>query len=157
VKNIVTAASVCWEGYVHTGCWYWASRYSSSAPKGCNCCITAWSSSTNAPFLYRSCFLIDSLSTMELSSSYLEVQRFEVNVACSCVPDVLGSDINILDTSLLFAGNNVDHNIITLDGMGWDRNDSCHHTIHSQTLCQSDCSVSWLWGWANLKRLCSSA
>ena len=49
--------------------------------------------------LYRSCFLIDSLSTMGFSSSYPEVQRFEVNAACSLAPDVLGSDMDILDTS----------------------------------------------------------
>ena len=55
---------------------------------------------------------------MGFSSSYPEVQRFEVNAACSRAPGVLGSDINILDTSLLFAGDNVDHNIITLDGKG---------------------------------------
>lgn len=68
--------------------------------------------------LYRSRFLIDSLSTMGFASSYPEVQRFEVNAACSLAPDMLGSDMDILDQSLLFAGNNVDHNIITLNGKG---------------------------------------
>lgn len=67
--------------------------------------------------LYRSRFLIDSLSTMGFSSSYSEVQRLEVNAACSLAPDVLG-DMDILDMSLLFAGDNVDHNIVTLDGKG---------------------------------------
>ena len=68
--------------------------------------------------MYRSRFLIDSLSTMGFSSSYVEVQRFELNSACSRAPDLLGSDIDMLGTSLLFAGDNVDHNIITLDGKG---------------------------------------
>jgi len=66
--------------------------------------------------LYRSRFLIDNLSVMEFASSYPEVQRFEVNTACSLAPDVLGSDMDILDQFLLFAKDNVDHNIITLDG-----------------------------------------
>ena len=68
--------------------------------------------------MYRSRFLIDSLSTLGFSSSYAEVQRFELNAACSRAPDLLGSDIDMLHTSLLFAGDNVDHNIITLDGKG---------------------------------------
>ena len=66
--------------------------------------------------LYMSRFLIDSLSTMGFASSYQEVQRFEVNAACSLAPDMLGGDMDILDQFLLFAGDNVDHTIITLDG-----------------------------------------
>ena len=68
--------------------------------------------------LYRSQFLIDSLSTMGFASSYPEVQRFDMNAACLLAPDVLGGDIVILGQSRLFAGDNVDHNIITLDGKG---------------------------------------
>jgi len=68
--------------------------------------------------LYRSRFLIDSLSTMGFASSYPEVQRFEVNAACSLAPDVLGSEMDIPDQFLLFARDNVDHNILTLDGKG---------------------------------------
>ena len=68
--------------------------------------------------LYRSRFLIDSLSRMGFASTYSEVQRFEVNAACSLAPDVLGSDMDVHDHCLLFAGDNVDHNIITLDGKG---------------------------------------
>ena len=41
-----------------------------------------------------------------------------MNAACSLALDVLGSDMTIIYTSLLFAGDNVDHNIITLDGKG---------------------------------------
>ena len=59
--------------------------------------------------LYRSRFLIDSLSVMGFASSYPEVQRFEVNAACSLAPDVLRSDVDILDQFLLFAEDNVDH------------------------------------------------
>ena len=68
--------------------------------------------------LYRSRFLIDSLSTMGFASSYPEVQSFEINAACSLAPDVLGGDMVILGQYLLFVGDNVDHNIITLDGKG---------------------------------------
>lgn len=53
---------------------------------------------------------------MGFASSYQEVQK--LNVACSLAPDVLGSDMDILGQTLLFAGDNVDHNIITLDGKG---------------------------------------
>ena len=37
--------------------------------------------------LYRSRFLIDSLSTIEFASSYPEVQRLEMNAACSLAPE----------------------------------------------------------------------
>ena len=46
--------------------------------------------------LYRSQFLIDSLSIIGFASSYPEVQRFEMNTACSLAPDVLGGDMDIL-------------------------------------------------------------
>jgi len=46
---------------------------------------------------------------MGFASSYPEVQRFEVNAACSLAPDVLRSDVDILDQFLLFAEDNVDH------------------------------------------------
>ena len=67
---------------------------------------------------FRSRFLIDTLSAMGFCSSYSEVQRFEENAAASVATDVLGGDIDIPDTALLFAADNVDHNIITLDGKG---------------------------------------
>ena len=41
-----------------------------------------------------------------------------MNAACSLAPDVLGGDMDILGQSLLFAGDNVDHNIITWNGNG---------------------------------------
>ena len=55
---------------------------------------------------------------MGYCSSYSEVQRFEENAAASVGQDVLGGTIDRLDTALLFAADNVDHNIITLDGKG---------------------------------------
>ena len=66
--------------------------------------------------LFRSRFLIDSLSAMGYCSSYSEVQTFENNAAAAIAPDMLGGDIDILEMALLFAADNVDHNIVTLDG-----------------------------------------
>ena len=68
--------------------------------------------------IYRSKFLVDTLSEMGFCSSYGEVLRFEKNAANSVPPDVLGDDIDQLDATLLFAADNVDHNIITIDGKG---------------------------------------
>ncbi|KAJ8023883.1 hypothetical protein HOLleu_36450 [Holothuria leucospilota] len=55
---------------------------------------------------------------MGYSSSYNEVLRLEKNAANCVTPDLLVEDIDRLDLSLLFAGDNVDHNIITIDGKG---------------------------------------
>lgn len=66
---------------------------------------------------FRSKFLIDVLSAMGFCSSYSEVQRFEENAASSVALDVLGS-INLADRMLMFAADNVDHNIASLDGKG---------------------------------------
>jgi len=66
---------------------------------------------------FRSRFLIDILSAMGYCSSYTEVQRFEENAAAAGAPEVLGN-INIADKMLLFVADNVDHNIISLDGKG---------------------------------------
>ena len=68
--------------------------------------------------LYRSKFLVDSLFSMGFCSSYKEVMRFEKNAAAYVAPDVLGEDIRPEATTALFAADNVDHNIITLDGKG---------------------------------------
>ena len=65
--------------------------------------------------LYRSKFLVDTLHEMGCSSCK-EVLRFEKNAADSVAPDL--DDIDLLDTSLLSAGDNVDHNILTIDGKG---------------------------------------
>ena len=66
---------------------------------------------------FRSRFLIDILSAIGYCSSYSEVLRFAENAAVSVDPDVLGS-VNIANKMLLFAADNVDHNIVSLDGKG---------------------------------------
>ena len=55
---------------------------------------------------------------MGFGSSYKEVSRFEKNTADLAVPDMVVDYMDLLDIGLLFAGDNVDHNILTLDGMG---------------------------------------
>ena len=54
---------------------------------------------------------------MGFCSSYTEVIRFEKNAADCVEPDVLGGNVDLLGMSVLFA-DNVDHNIITIDGKG---------------------------------------
>ena len=54
---------------------------------------------------------------MGFCSSYSEVLRFEENAASSNAPDLLGC-VTLHDTMLLFAADNVDHNIVSLDGKG---------------------------------------
>ncbi len=71
-----------------------------------------------AHHLYRSEFLVNTLYAMGFGSSYKEVLRFEKNAADLAVPDMLVEDMDLLDIGLLFAGDNVDHNILTLDGKG---------------------------------------
>ena len=68
--------------------------------------------------LYRSKFIVDTLHEMGFCSSYKEVIRFEKNAADCVEPDVLGGDVDLLEMSVLFAADNVDHSIITLDGKG---------------------------------------
>ena len=53
---------------------------------------------------------------MGYCSSYSEVLKFAENEADSIAPDVLGS-VNIANKMLLFAADNVDHNV-SLDGKG---------------------------------------
>lgn len=69
-----------------------------------------------AHHMYRSQFLVDTLPGMGFASSYKEVWCFEKNVADSVAPDMLVDDMDVLDMALLFAGDNVDHNILTIDG-----------------------------------------
>ena len=71
-----------------------------------------------AHHLYRSQILVDTLHQMGFGSSYKEVLRFEKNAADSVSPDMLVDDIDLLDVALLFAGDNVDHNILTINGQG---------------------------------------
>ena len=55
---------------------------------------------------------------MGFCSSYAEVIRFEKNAADCVESDVLGGNVDLLGMSVLFAADNVDHNIITIDGKG---------------------------------------
>ena len=68
--------------------------------------------------LYRSKFLINSLNAMGFSSSYSEIQRFEENAAISFSQSMTDFEIDKSEHTLLFAGDNVDHNIMTIDGKG---------------------------------------
>ncbi len=68
--------------------------------------------------LYRSKFIVDTLCEMGFCSSYGEVLRFEKNAADCVAPDMLGEDIDMKDATLLFAADNVDHNVLTIDGKG---------------------------------------
>nr|XP_055038535.1 uncharacterized protein LOC129426304 [Misgurnus anguillicaudatus] len=77
-----------------------------------------------AHHMYRSQFLVDTLHGMGFASSYKEVLHFEKNAADSVAPDMLADDINVVDMALLFAGDNVDHNILTIDALI-----SCDRTV----------------------------
>lgn len=66
--------------------------------------------------LYRSRFIFDILNQMWFSSSYGKVLRFEKNVTDTVAVDILGDGLDSEDKSVLFAGDNVDRNILTIDG-----------------------------------------
>ena len=68
--------------------------------------------------LNRSRFILDTLNKMGFCSSYAELQRFEANAANCTAPNMLGNDIDESNTTVLFAADNVDHNILTIDGKG---------------------------------------
>ena len=68
--------------------------------------------------LYRSRFIVDNLHKMGFSSSYDEVLRFEKNAADTAATDILGENIDSGDVAILFVSDNVDHNILTIDGKG---------------------------------------
>ena len=60
--------------------------------------------------LYRSKVIVDTLHEMGFCCSYTEVIRFEEKNAADCVqPDVLGDDIDLLEMSVLFSADDVDH------------------------------------------------
>ena len=67
--------------------------------------------------LYRSRFL-ETLSAIGFSSSYYEVLRFEKNAADVMASNIIGTDLCKNESMLLFAADNVDHNIIAIDGKG---------------------------------------
>jgi hypothetical protein len=67
--------------------------------------------------LHRSKFLLQTLHSMAFCSSYDEIERFQANAANCCTFDLFDSmDMSI--PTVLFTGDNVDHNIRTLDGKG---------------------------------------
>ena len=68
--------------------------------------------------LYRSKILINTLYAMGFSSSYSEVQSVEKNAVISFSHSMSNFEISKSEHTLLFAGDNVDHNIMTLDGKG---------------------------------------
>ena len=68
--------------------------------------------------LNRSRFIVDTLNKMGFCSSYAEMQRFEMNAANCTAPIMLGNDIDVSNMAVLFATDNVDHIILTIDGKG---------------------------------------
>jgi hypothetical protein len=68
--------------------------------------------------LCRLKFIVETLHEMGVCSLYAEMIRIEKNTADCVEPEVLGRDEDLLGTSVLFAVDNVDHNINTLDGKG---------------------------------------
>lgn len=61
---------------------------------------------------------MDTLNKMGFGSSYSETLRFEKNAANCAAPNLLGKDIDVLNSALLFAADSVDHNILNTDGKG---------------------------------------
>ena len=65
--------------------------------------------------MYKSKFLVDTVSVMGFGASYREVQRFHRNAAALVAPSIVEEQVQGM---MLFAADNVDHNIVTLDGKG---------------------------------------
>ena len=65
---------------------------------------------------FRSRFLINSLSALGFCSSYAEVKRFEENSAACVSQDIFNRNTDKQNSTILFAADNVDHNIMTIDG-----------------------------------------
>ena len=55
---------------------------------------------------------------MGFAALYAEVLKFEKNAADTAAVDIFGTSNASSDVAILFAGDNVDHNIISLDGKG---------------------------------------
>jgi hypothetical protein len=66
--------------------------------------------------MFRSRSLIDVLNAMGFCSSYSEVLRFEKNAAASGLNVTLSKPSQ--ESNLIFVGDNVDHNTMTIDGTG---------------------------------------
>ena len=76
---------------------------------------------------------------MGFCSSYEEVQRFQKNDACIVTADVLSG---ILGNAVLFAADNVDHNVLTLDSEGTfhdmgNEHNSSQYIRFAEKLCNS--------------------
>ena len=69
--------------------------------------------------LYSSKVILDILHDMGFCFSYTEVIRFEKNAEDCVEPEVLGGDVEFQEMSVLFAADNVDHKVITIDVKGW--------------------------------------
>src|SRR6218665_138947 len=95
------------------------SNYSSGKSRECDSPITGRARcSLQMHHHFRSRFLIDTLFATGYCSSYCAVLRFEENAASSVASDVLGcSDLSHM--MVLFARDNVDRNIVSLDGKAW--------------------------------------
>jgi hypothetical protein len=65
--------------------------------------------------MFRSRFLVETLHALGFCSSYSEVMEFEKNAAITMEPELKNLGIST-DGLFLFAADNVDHNLITLDG-----------------------------------------
>ena len=61
--------------------------------------------------MYRSRFLNDTLHAMGFGVSYDEVQRFEKNAADSAPDSIISEEIDLIELTVLFAADNVDHTL----------------------------------------------
>ncbi|XP_033122104.1 uncharacterized protein LOC117121111 [Anneissia japonica] len=68
--------------------------------------------------LFRSEFLLSTLATMGFCVSYKEVKRFKKNAASFVSQNFLDDILDKNERLIMFAGDNVDHNLVTLDGHG---------------------------------------
>src|SRR6218665_1770922 len=101
---------------------YRTSNYSSGKSRECDSNLSTYSRQVGLAVQmhhhFRSRFLIDTLFATGYCSSYCAVLRFEENAASSVASDVLGcSDLSHM--MVLFARDNVDRNIVSLDGKAW--------------------------------------
>ena len=73
---VLVAASVCWEGYIHIGCWLRTTVVQAVRPRAVIAPLQL-GLSVQMHHLHRSGLLIDSVSTMGFASSYPEVQSLK--------------------------------------------------------------------------------
>lgn len=63
-------------------------------------------------------FIVDTLYQIGFFSSYSKVLRFEKNAADMVAVDILGDGVVSNGLTVLFAADNVDHDILTVDDKG---------------------------------------